>query len=443
MVCIAFSSFALAQPISKFEPFGLQGKTVTCIAEYGGRLYASTIGDGVFRRNLFPPDTGWVFLGLQRKKIRAIYPHKVGPIGFGITAGIEQDRGKGDTILTYCTNFSETNWAPTDSGMDRQNVSRIVGLDGFPDPTICGETFAAGSGRIYRKSGTVWEKVFDIGIGVTNTIRVGVLHGYPARGIVWAGGETAIFAPYITKSTDAGATWQTTYPNLGGDNACNSIVIHPQSDDTVYAGMEGAVIKSTNQGKTWELTGLRNTPDYFYGLAIDPENPEHLFAGGTPSRNAFALYETTNGGKDWKRIELPYELKGISSLIFDPAERGVLLIATLGSGVYRYQSGTATGVEELPLPSSVRLSQNYPNPFNPKTIIVYELGIKNFVSLKVHDVLGREVKTLVNEVKEPGVYQVEFDATHLPSGVYYYRLSIIDVNGRQGTSQTKVMVLVR
>ncbi len=83
-------------------------------------------------------------------------------------------------------------------------------------------------------------------------------------------------------------------------------------------------------------------------------------------------------------------------------------------------------VEELTLKekgaiTTYALSQNYPNPFNPSTIINYQIPEDGLVTLKIYDVLGREIKTLVNEQKTTGRYEVKFNASTLASGVYIYQ----------------------
>jgi hypothetical protein len=81
------------------------------------------------------------------------------------------------------------------------------------------------------------------------------------------------------------------------------------------------------------------------------------------------------------------------------------------------------GVEdEMILPTEFSLSQNYPDPFNPSTSIEYRVGSMEYVILKIFDVLGNEVATLVNEEKPTGRYDVEWNASNYPSGVYFYRL---------------------
>ena len=98
-------------------------------------------------------------------------------------------------------------------------------------------------------------------------------------------------------------------------------------------------------------------------------------------------------------------------------------------------SGIETGDSEIP--DVYRLSQNYPNPFNPSTIISYQLPASGFVSLRVFDVLGNKVATLVDESKQSGSYEVVFNASNLPSGVYFYTLRASNV------VITKKMLLIK
>lgn len=93
--------------------------------------------------------------------------------------------------------------------------------------------------------------------------------------------------------------------------------------------------------------------------------------------------------------------------------------------------------DQSSIPSEFNLAQNYPNPFNPATSIQYQVSSNSQVLLKVYDLLGREVATLVNEQKPVGIYEVRFDATGLSSGVYYYKITAGDY------SETKKMVLLR
>jgi hypothetical protein len=98
------------------------------------------------------------------------------------------------------------------------------------------------------------------------------------------------------------------------------------------------------------------------------------------------------------------------------------------------------------IPENYSMSQNYPNPFNPSTKIKFSVpswegygfsrGV-GLVTLKIYDIIGREVQTLVNEALQPGTYEVTFDGTGLNSGVYFYQLTAGDY------SETKKMVLVK
>jgi len=86
-------------------------------------------------------------------------------------------------------------------------------------------------------------------------------------------------------------------------------------------------------------------------------------------------------------------------------------------------SGIASSDNLSELPTSYDLAQNFPNPFNPSTIIRYSLPEQAFVALKVYDISGREVKTLVDEMKSAGTYEVSFNSSGLSSGMYFYRIN--------------------
>ncbi|GAB6283000.1 MAG: hypothetical protein STSR0008_17540 [Ignavibacterium sp.] len=102
-----------------------------------------------------------------------------------------------------------------------------------------------------------------------------------------------------------------------------------------------------------------------------------------------------------------------------------------------WTNGITDVTDENNLPKEYSLSQNYPNPFNPTTTLSFAISQQSFVSLKVYDVLGKEVATLVNEEKPAGTYKVTFDAGKLSSGVYFYKLQTGNF------VETKKMILLR
>ena len=107
-------------------------------------------------------------------------------------------------------------------------------------------------------------------------------------------------------------------------------------------------------------------------------------------------------------------------------------LEVIGSG------STLTAVESEPdLPVSFSMSQNYPNPFNPITLIEYNIPKTTFVSIKVYDLLGRDVEQLVNEVKNPGKYTAKFNGSNLSSGIYFYSITTSEFH------QIRKMVLIK
>jgi hypothetical protein len=110
--------------------------------------------------------------------------------------------------------------------------------------------------------------------------------------------------------------------------------------------------------------------------------------------------------------------------------------------------GPITGIPEQPpagLPTQFGLSQNYPNPFNPSTTIRYQLPVQSHVTLKVYDVLGREVATLVDELQDSGSRFVVMDGGTLSSGAYFYRLHASSTDGSKagGIVATRKLLLMK
>jgi hypothetical protein len=121
---------------------------------------------------------------------------------------------------------------------------------------------------------------------------------------------------------------------------------------------------------------------------------------------------------------------------FELLQLDILIGARVNNRVYGTLVSVSDGLGDR-TPVSFSLSQNYPNPFNLSTVISYELPSRSLVTLKVYNLLGQEVTTLINEIQDAGFRSVVFEGSHLPSGVYFYRLQA----GR--SAQNRKMILLR
>ena len=106
------------------------------------------------------------------------------------------------------------------------------------------------------------------------------------------------------------------------------------------------------------------------------------------------------------------------------------LLTTVTSNII-YVTVSGVGFPAAAIPTEDKLVQNYPNPFNPSTEIKYDIKKESFVTIRVYDVLGRVVATLVNENKPAGFYTINFDASNLSSGIYFYTIKANDFFDRK------------
>lgn len=109
-------------------------------------------------------------------------------------------------------------------------------------------------------------------------------------------------------------------------------------------------------------------------------------------------------------------------------------------GTYKYSNLTEVKVD---IPGGWLLNQNYPNPFNPTTLITYSVSYLSRVGLKIFNSLGEKVGEFNEGTKEPGYYELNFNGAGLPSGVYYYRMNVISMDGKEAVSTVKEMVLIK
>jgi len=214
----------------------------------------------------------------------------------------------------------------------------------------------------------------------------------------------------IYYSTNLGNTWLTT----SGISATVTDIAANGND--LYSSTYSKVFKSTNNGSTWATTNMSATNCYKL-LSV---NNAVLVAANK------GIFITTNGGLNWNSVSEGLSLLDSRSLY---SMNGYVFLGTYGAGVYKRPVSQIIGIRNISsgIPDNFSLYQNYPNPFNPVTKIKFDVaannrGAENLVTLKVYDILGKEIMTLVNEQLKPGTYEVTFDGNGIPSGIYFYRL---------------------
>ena len=227
--------------------------------------------------------------------------------------------------------------------------------------------------------------------------------------------DSTLYASYlgwVMRSTDFGNSWETS-TQTSSQTVTSFAFSKP---NTVFVGTtDMGVLKSNDKGKTWvpANTGIEHKVVWF--LTFDSSGT--LWAGTDSS----GVYYSTNEGISW--VQQNDGLDDTLSVAVFSLPDGYIYAVTSQGYIYR-SSIKVTDVEtqRTNVPNNFSLSQNYPNPFNPTTTIDYSIPKSSFVSIKVYDVLGREVTTLVNGEKNQGKYSMVFEGSKLTSGIYFYRM---------------------
>ncbi|MCH7972327.1 MAG: T9SS type A sorting domain-containing protein [Bacteroidetes bacterium] len=226
---------------------------------------------------------------------------------------------------------------------------------------------------------------------------------------------------------------QWTSQTSGTTELLSGVSFTDANNGTVVGG-SGTILRTTDGGTTWVIQTSGTTEALFAVSFTDANNGIAVGVSGT-------ILRTTDGGTTWV-IQTSGTTNTLLGVYFTDVNTGTA-VGSAGT-ILRY-SGNVTAIEDSKTisPTKFILMQNYPNPFNPSTTIQYTISSEQFVTLKIYDLLGKEVATLVNERKSIGSYRINFDGSRLTSGVYFYRLQVY-TPGRAGSfTQTKKFVLLR
>lgn len=352
--------------------------------------------------------------------------------------------GTGGTIYAgtwggkiYKSTDSGKTWVVINTGM---NVSFIWSLN-----ISGGFIFAATEQGVYKYNGTSWVLTSLSGKDVHSIVSY--------NGIIYA----ATWGSGVYKSTNNGDTW--IQINSGIENYMTVQTLTVTSGGTVFAGTVGGGLFKCTDGKSWlKLTGgysfvwsLNSTSSvvfsgtygdglyksvdggttftkvtslnisFVYSISVDLGGKIYV------SSLTNGVYVSSDNGLTWTSLGMSGN--GVSAMMVNQTSSD-LIIGTKEGKLFKIESSNGTtGVEDnAVIPTEYKLEQNYPNPFNPTTTIQFSIPENGVYNLKVYNILGEEVASLINGQLTAGVHKTTFDASKIASGVYIYRLSGGKVN---------------
>ncbi len=238
----------------------------------------------------------------------------------------------------------------------------------------------------------------------------------------------------VIKTTNGGINWIDISP-WPVYKSSYSYSVDFVNKDSGCAILYFGVYTTTNSGQTWHtLSDSISHHDVFFA-----NNTIGYLCGDNGT-----ILKTTNNGLDW--YQEPTNINNqLTAIYFSDMNTGYC-VGRGGVILKTTNGGEPIGIKPISneVPNSFSLSQNYPNPFNPVTKIKFDTppqpspkGRGQWVRLLIYDALGREIATLVNEQLKPGSYEVEFDGSNYPSGVYFYKMLAGDY------AETKKMILLK
>jgi photosystem II stability/assembly factor-like uncharacterized protein len=285
-----------------------------------------------------------------------------------------------------------------------------------------------GTDRIYRTidSASSWQVISsDLTDGIPGT-RLGTVTTIAVApsnsNVVYAGTDDS----HVWVTSDYGTTWTDVSGPLPY-RWVTRVVVDPKDENIVYVAFSGLkwkdpqphVFRSSDMGQGWTDISS-NLPDApVNAFAVDYNDQSILYLG-----NDVGMYVSFNTGVSWEFLGEGLPVVTIGDIKIHPTENS-LIAGTYGRSMYKLDLNLLTGInadKTSNIVNNFELEQNYPNPFNPTTNIRFRISKGAYITLKVYDILGNEVATLIDEKKSAGEYETEFAGYGLASGVYFYRL---------------------
>jgi photosystem II stability/assembly factor-like uncharacterized protein len=321
----------------------------------------------------------------------------------------------------YASGSSGKMFKTTNGGMNWDSVSFV----GATSTLYCPDFISVDTGWVSGSSGTVYKTV-NGGLnwslqttGITSTLyridMVNALTGY------FIGSSGA-----CRKTTDGGTTWTAQTSNYSSTLYWINMI---DVNSGYIGGIGGTLRRTTNGGANWD-TVVTPISASQYSISFPNMNTGYVVG------SAGYTFRTSNGGTSWEiKNSGASTLNAVYAKGYDSA-----FVAGSGAIVQKYYNGLVGGITwHNQVPEKYTLEQNYPNPFNPVTTIKFGLPKTANVTLKVYDILGREVSILFNNVAlNAGTVVYNFDGTDLASGVYFYSLIVNNTK-----IDTKRMVLLK
>jgi photosystem II stability/assembly factor-like uncharacterized protein len=338
--------------------------------------------------------------------------------GFPSNSSVQDVIVKGNDIFagTYKNGifvFSEidTSWTAINEGLTTNAIYNLTSDFNYLYAGTAGNGIfiSSNNGSNWLSSGLPGKTIWDLSTNGTNIFAA-----------------TSSYGIYI--STDHGSTW--TQNNTGLPSNKSMLAVEPINNYLFAGTAYNGVYISTDNGTNWVEcnNGYPGTDTWCFTF-----KDTNIFMGSSSG-----IFLSTDKGSSWSDISTGMTDKWtIASIV----KNNYVFAGTAGSGILYRRSidNIFTDVKnnKNQLPNEFLLNQNYPNPFNPTTTIKYDIPKTSSVTLKVYNVLGQEVATLVNEKKEAGSYEVQLDGSKLSSGVYFYRLTAGIL------TETKKLILLR